>query len=154
MTVRRLLVGLVGFSLQLSVFSAGCSSQETGPAKPALPERVVAPGSIEDAISIVDLRTTNSLIEGSLVNNSDLEVKDVHLLVNHSFLWKNERNPGRNNPSRTEYYKVLKPIPPGATMAFEHHLDPPLPKRNDGRFVTSVEVTSFAEVGTRPQEEE
>lgn len=147
MKVRGLLVGLVGFSLQISMMSAGCSSRQPEPVEPLPPERVVAPGSVEDTISIVDLRTTEALIEGTLVNSSNREVKDVHLLVNHSFLWKNERNPGRNNPSRTEYYKVLKPIPPGATMAFEYRLDPPLPKRNDGSFMTTVEVTSFAEVG-------
>ena len=145
MKARGLLVALVGVPLLLA--DGGCSTKQPEQVEPPPPERVVAPGSVEDTIAIVNLQTSDSLIEGSLVNNSNRQIDEVHLLINHSFLWKNERNPGRNNPSRTEYYRVAKPIPAGTVMAFEYRPDPPLPKRTDGQFVTTVEVVSFAEIG-------
>jgi hypothetical protein len=125
---------------------AGCGSRQEK-AQPQMTERVVAPGSVEDTVSITNLKSTDALIEGTLVNSSSSAVNDVYLLINHSFLWKNERNPGRDNPSRTEYYKVAKPIPPSGAMRFEYRPSPPLPKRGDGKFVTTVEVVSFAEIG-------
>jgi hypothetical protein len=108
---------------------------------------VIAPGSPDESVTLTHVTTTEQLVTGTLTNNSNHQVDDVHLLINHSFLWKNERNPGRNNPSRTEYYRVAKPIPPGTSMTFEYRPDPPLPKRGDGKFMTNVEVMSFTEVG-------
>lgn len=134
-------------SLGFIVAAAGCQSRQPETVAPLPPDRVVAPGSPDDSVTISDIRTTNDLVEGTLTNHSSHDVNDVHLLINHSFLWKNERNPGRNNPSRTEYYRVAKPIPPGAAMTFQYRPDPPLPKRSDGTFMTSVEVVSFSEIG-------
>lgn len=137
---------VVGWSL-LTLALAGCGSRQPEKVEPQPAERVVARGSVEDSVSITDLRTSDALVQGTLVNSSDTQVNDIHLLVNHSFLWKNERNPGRNNPSRTEYYRVVKPIPPAGAMQFEYRPDPPLPKRTDGSFMTTVEVVSFFETG-------
>lgn len=137
----------VGFGLML--VTAGCGSRQPQEPEPLEPDRVIEPGSVEDSVSITNVKATDALVAGTLINNSEHEVNDVHLLVIHSFLWKNERNPGRNNPSRTEYYRVAKPIPAGAAMTFEYKPSPPLPKRSDGKFVTTVEVISFSEV--RPQ---
>jgi hypothetical protein len=114
------------------------------------PDQVIAPGSANQSVSLSNVKTSDQLITGTLTNASSRQIDDVHLLVNHSFLWKNERNPGRVNPSRTEYFRVAKPIPPGASMTFEYRPNTPLPKRKDGTFMTTVEVVSFAEIGQQP----
>ncbi len=144
---RQACVGVVGLCLSILTVGAGCRSRQPEPVEPLPPDRVVAPGSADESVTLSDVRASDQLITGTLTNGSNRQVDDVHLLVNHSFLWKNERNPGRNNPSRTEYYRVGKPIPPGASMSFEYHPDPPLPKRSDGAFMTTVEVVSFTEIG-------
>lgn len=138
-------VGILGVGILAA--SAGCKSRQPEQVDTLPPDRVIAPGSNDENVTLSNLKTSDQLITGTLTNNSDHQVDDVHLLVNHSFLWKNERNPGRNNPSRTEYYRVAKPIPAGASMSFEYRPNPPLPKRNDGKFMTTVEVVSFTEIG-------
>lgn len=145
--MRPRVAGCVVVTFALMIGPAGCSSQQPeNPAAPP-PARVVARGSAEQVVRIADLRVSDTLVEGTLVNNSDSQVDDVHLMVNHSFLWKNERKPGRNNPSRTEYYRLAKPVPPHGAVRFEYRPDPPLPRRNDGSFMTTVEVVSFSEIG-------
>jgi hypothetical protein len=133
-----------GLALLLAI--AGCGSRQPAETQPFEPERVIAPAAAEESVALANLRASETRIAGTVVNNSGREIDDVHLLVNHSFLWKNERNPGRNNPGRTDYYRLAKPIPPGASMSFEYKPSPPLPKRSDGKFVTSVEIMSFSEV--------
>lgn len=144
---RPFCVIVVFLAVGLLLTGGGCRSRQPEPVETLPPDRVIAPGSTEETVTLGNLKTSDQLITGTLTNNSNRQVEDVHLLVNHSFLWKNERNPGRNNPSRTEYYRVAKPIPPGASMTFDYRPDPPLPKRTDGTFMTTVEVVSFAEIG-------
>lgn len=143
---------IVGVGLMLAV--AGCGPRQPQEQEPLEAERVIDPGSAEDSVAITNVRASDTLVAGTLVNNSTREVAEVHLLVNHTFLWKNERNPGKNNPGRSDYYRVVKPIPPGAAMSFEYKPNPPLPKRSDGKYVTTIEVTSFSEVGGQPQPED
>jgi len=141
----RVVVGVL--TLGMLFANAGCKSRQPEQVEEMPPDRVVAPGSSDESVTLSDIKVTNQLVTGALTNNSNHVVDNVHLLVHHSFLWKNERNPGRNNPSRTEYYRVAKPIPAGATMSFEYRPNPPLPKRSDGTFMTTVEVVSFTEIG-------
>lgn len=145
--MRPVCVILIVVAVGMLSAGPGCRSRQPEPVETLPPDQVIAPGSAEETVTLSNLTTSDQLITGALTNHSTRQVEDVHLLVNHSFLWKNERNPGRNNPSRTEYYRVAKPIPPGASMTFEYRPDPALPQRADGTFMTTVEVVSFAEIG-------
>ena len=150
---RWMTTGFAIAGIGLMLAAAGCGARQPQE-EPLEPERVIEPGSAEDSVSITNVRASDTLVAGTLVNNSTRQVDEVHLLVNHMFLWKNERNPGKNNPGRTDYYRVVKPIPPGAALSFEYKPSPPLPKRSDGKYVTTIEVTSFSEVTGQPQPED
>ncbi len=97
-------------------------------------------------LSVKDVHTVDSKVTGKLVNHSSSTLRDVQLVIQHAWLWKNERHPGKDSPGRSEYYLVLNDIPPSGTVDFEYHADPPLAKRSDGHYETKVSVSSFTEV--------
>lgn len=86
-------------------------------------------------------------VRGRVVNQSGRLVKDVRLLIQHAWHWRDERNPGRDNPGRSAFYTVRTELEPGEAVPFEYRPSPPLPRRSDGYFRTKVEVVGFAEVG-------
>jgi hypothetical protein len=86
-------------------------------------------------------------VSGVLENASPRLLRDVRLLVRHTWLWSKERAPQRDNPGRAVYYVVPDDIPPDGSVSFTYQPDPPLPTRPDGHFETSVEVVGFTEVG-------
>ena len=98
-------------------------------------------------VQLEKLRLANGVVRGELVNSTAAEVSDVHLLIRYVWLWKNERNPGDDNPGRSEYDVVEGPIAPGARASFEHTPSPPLPvKRSDGRFQVEAVVVGLTQV--------
>jgi hypothetical protein len=119
----------------------------------AYPARAVPPdtlASTEEAAATVvarNLDVRGGVVSGVLVNNSRRLLRDVRLLVRHTWLWKDERAPRRDNPGRSEYYTVAGDLPAGGTLPFRYQPAPPLPARADGHFETSVEVVGFTEVG-------
>ncbi|MBI3785600.1 MAG: hypothetical protein HY270_19580 [Deltaproteobacteria bacterium] len=68
-------------------------------------------------------------------------------MIRHAWLWKNERHPGSDNPGRTDRYVVPGEVPAGGTLPFSYTIEPPLPNRSDGHFVTTVELVGLTEVG-------
>lgn len=107
-----------------------------------------APGlTAEEAVVVRNVIVTDGSVSGDLVNTSHHLVRDVRLLVRHTWLWANERSPGEDNPGRTAYATVHEDIPAGGSLPFTVRPDPPLPVRSDGRFETSVEVVGVTEIG-------
>jgi hypothetical protein len=86
---------------------------------------------------------------GVLSNGGARPVRDVRLLVRHTWLWKNERHPGppTDNPGRSSYYMVDGEVPPGGDLRFRYVPSPPLPVRTDGSFATTAEIVGFVEAG-------
>ena len=113
----------------------------------AAPETVTSGPEAAAVIGVSDLAAQNGVVSAVLVNRSRRLVKDVKLLVRHAWLWNNERHPGTDNPGRAEYYVARGQIPVGGSLPFTYHPQPPLPRRSDGRFTTTVEVVGFTEVG-------
>lgn len=89
----------------------------------------------------------DGVVTGVLVNRSTRLVRDVRLLVRHSWLWSHEFSPGEDSPGRVAYHVVPADIPPAGSVEFRYRPDPPLPDRSDGRFETSVEVVGLTEIG-------
>ena len=87
-----------------------------------------------------------SVISGTIINNSDKPVRDVGLRVRQEWLWNDELHPGPDSPGRTVPFTLHQEIAPHATAAFTIQI-PPLAPRSDGRFVTTLEITGFTEVG-------
>jgi hypothetical protein len=87
-----------------------------------------------------------SVVSGTVVNNSTKTVRDVGFRVRQEWLWNDELHPGPDSPGRTVPFTLHQEIAPHATAAFTIQI-PPLAPRSDGRFVTTLEVTGFTEVG-------
>ncbi|HEX7409937.1 MAG TPA: hypothetical protein VF515_20145, partial [Candidatus Binatia bacterium] len=73
-------------------------------------------------------------------------VRGVELLLRQTWLWNDERHPGTDSPGRTLPFTFRADIAPNASAPFTFQT-PPLAQRSDGRFVTTMDVISFSEVG-------
>jgi hypothetical protein len=113
----------------------------------AMADKVATSEEAASTASVRDIKISGDTVHGTIVNNSHRPLREVRLLIRHAWLWKNERNPGHDNPGRTEPYVVAEEIPAGGTKDFTYVISPPLPERSDGRFVTTVELVGFTEVG-------
>lgn len=110
--------------------------------------RTILTGSTEsDIIDVTDVQGSGNRVTATLVNNSGNRIRDIQLVIRHTFLWKNERAPGKDNPGRSEYFLVLGELAPNGKLAVEYQADPALPERTDGTFETSIEVAGFTEEG-------
>ncbi|MBI4516530.1 MAG: hypothetical protein HY699_12030 [Deltaproteobacteria bacterium] len=109
--------------------------------------QVITEERVAQQVVVRDLRVRAGAVSGLVVNNARKPLRDVRLLIRHQWIWKNERNPGPDNPGRVAYYTVHEEIPPDVSVAFKYRPNPPLPDRSDGHFETTVEVVGYSEVG-------
>jgi hypothetical protein len=115
---------------------------------PAAPPALVPAGQVARAVSLHDLvAQENGNFSAVLINDSSQPVRDVELLIVYSFLWKNERHPGDDDPGRSIYSTVREEMRPGEKLSVNFKPSPPLPARSDGRFVTSVSVVGLTQIG-------
>ncbi len=101
----------------------------------------------DDAVEVQSLRVKGDIVQGVLANKSSKNLRDVRLVIRHAWLWKNERNPGTNNPGRAEFFAFPGEITGGGSAPFQYRLKAPPPPRGDGKFITSAEVMSYTLVG-------
>ncbi|HXQ23470.1 MAG TPA: hypothetical protein VN812_17465 [Candidatus Acidoferrales bacterium] len=107
---------------------------------------VVPSSEAAQTIIINDLRVQGGSVSGTVVNKSSATVRRVELLLRQTWLWNNERHPGTDSPGRTLPFTFAADVAPTASAPFTFQT-PPLPQRSDGRFVTTMDVTGFTEVG-------
>jgi len=107
---------------------------------------VVAPSEAAQTIVINDLTVRDGSVSGTIVNKSSATVRGVELLLRQTWLWNNERHPGTDSPGRTLPFTLAGDVAPNASAPFAFQI-PPLAQRSDGRFVTTMDVTGFTEVG-------
>jgi hypothetical protein len=107
---------------------------------------VVPSSEASQEIVIRDVTATDSSVAGTVVNNSSKTFRSVVLLIRQEWLWNDERHPGTDSPGRTLSFILRQDIAPHTSASFNLQT-PPLARRPDGRFVTTVEVTDFSEVG-------
>lgn len=112
-------------------------------------EEILAP---QEATSVAELEGVKFLdadreVTGIVHNRSDLEIRDVRLLIRYSYHWPNEYKPGEASPSRAVFHTVPGAIPPGGRLEFRYR--PPLGELPpaQGAFEARVEVVGFVEVG-------
>ena len=116
------------------------------PGRAEIPE-VTSAREVRQTAVVQQVQTRDGMVSGVIANKSPRLLRDVKIMVRHTWLWSNERHPGDDSPGRTEYYMVPDAIPAGESAAFSYRLDTPLPERSDGHFVTEADVISFTEVG-------
>lgn len=109
-------------------------------------ETVITPTEANHELTVTDVRSHDGAISGVVVNKSAAAVRDVKLLIDDVWHWKNERHPGDASPGTAEFFTVPGEIPPGASQSFSYQ-GHRLPDRADGYFETQVSVDSFTEVG-------
>jgi hypothetical protein len=107
---------------------------------------VVQPSEAARTIVINDLNVQEGSISGTIVNKSSATVRGVELSLRQAWLWNDERHPGTDSPGRTLPFTLGADVAPNASAPFAFQT-PPLAQRSDGRFVTTMDVTGFSEVG-------
>lgn len=113
----------------------------------AQPPSLLSGREVVDIVDVADVTVRDGAVSGVLINRSSRVLRDVRLLIRHAWVWKDERQPGEDNPGFAAYYVVRDTILPGGRLRFTHTPSSPLPRRTDGHFETSVEVVGFEEVG-------
>ena len=107
---------------------------------------VVSSSQAAQTIVINDLTVRDNVVSGTIVNKSAATLREVELLVRQTWLWEPERHPGTDDPGRTLPFMLGADVAPNTSAPFTFST-PPLPQRSDGRFITTMEVTGFTEVG-------
>ena len=108
--------------------------------------RVVPSSEAAQTIVINDLTVKDDSVSGTVVNKSSATVRGVELLLRQVWQWKDERHPGTDSPGRALPFTLGGDVAPNASAPFTFNT-PGLPERSDGRFVTTMEVIGFSEVG-------
>ena len=131
---------------QAKLTEAARKAEEARKQKDAVPNLL----SQEDVGRVASLRnimsTEGGEVSGEVVNNTKQTLRDVRLQILYSWRWKNEYQPGKDDPGRATYYVLNQEIPPGQTLRFNYKPSPPLAAREDGQFDISVKVAGFAQV--------
>jgi hypothetical protein len=107
---------------------------------------VVRSAEAAETIVINDLIVHEGSVSGTVVNKSSATVRGVDLLLRQTWMWNNERHPGTDSPGRTLPFTLRGDVAPNASAPFTFQT-PPLDQRSGGRFVTTMDVTGFSEVG-------
>lgn len=104
-------------------------------------EEEIAPIVVLEHSAIKD-----GIVQGLVRNKSDHPVREVQLFIRYTWLWDDERHPGKIDPGTSTYYTLKETIEPRSTVNFVYRPSPPLPKIAGGRFLTSVKIAGFTEV--------
>lgn len=141
---RSPLAALRAPGVALCLIASACSPAFSDSGSGA-PTDLVGKKDVANAIVVSDVHASLDQVTGKLVNHTATPLRDVQLMFQHTWLWNDERHPGKDNPGRTEFYLVMESVPANGEISFEYHPNPPLAKRTDGRFETRVEVLGFTE---------
>jgi len=107
----------------------------------------VSDAGVSRDVAVRDVSSGPDGVTGVLVNRTDTTVRNVQLLVRHSWVWNNERHPGEDSPGESYYTTVPNDIPPGGSVRFTYR--PPGgvdSNETGGHFATDVQVTGFTQV--------
>jgi len=110
------------------------------------PATLLDAAKVPEAVAIRNLVVKEGAVSGELVNRSSRALRDVQLLIRHTWHWIDELHPGKDSPGTAVYFTVEKEIAPGGAVPFAYKPASPLPSRPDGYFEISVSVAGFSEV--------
>jgi hypothetical protein len=101
---------------------------------------------VAQTVVIADLVVLENSVTGTAVNKSWATIRELKLALHQEWHWSDEHHPGFDSPGRVLAFTLEEDILPQTNASFRF-VTPPLPRRSDGRFVTSMHVTGFTEVG-------
>lgn len=104
------------------------------------------PEPAEEVLAVRGLERDGNAIRGMAVNQSGEELRDVAILIQYYWLWRDEFDPEPSrDPSFAVYHQLEQPIAPGEHVTFSYR--PPAQKaardREDGTFDILVSAGSF-----------
>jgi hypothetical protein len=115
--------------------------------KPSFSQTVTSQQQAGSVVAIDKVTVQEGTVTGEIRNMSKNTVRDVQLFIRYTWLWANERHPGKDSPSAAFYPTMTGEIAPGGSMPFKFTPSPPLAKRTDGKFeAPSVAIAGFAQV--------
>ena len=101
------------------------------------------------ALSFEKLDVSPAKVSGVIANKTPHTIKDVQLMIQYHWLWKDERNPGHDSPGKTVIIPLNEQLEPGESQPFSYTPQFSLPSRNDGYFLPEVDVAAFTTVVQR-----
>ena len=109
-------------------------------------QHIRSPEEIRRILTIEKLSVQDGVVSGEVRNVSSRTVRDVQLFVRHTWLWDDERHPGKVDPGTSTFQTLQQEIPPGGTARFSFTQSPPLAKAAGGHFVSTVSIAGFTEI--------
>jgi hypothetical protein len=109
-------------------------------------ETVLSSQDASGALSFEKLDVNPSKISGVIANKTPHTIKDVQLMIQYHWLWKDERNPGQDSPGSTVIIPLKEQLEPGELQPFSYTPQFSLPSRDDGYFMPEVDVAAFTTV--------
>ena len=114
---------------------------------PAVRSRMIRSDEETARILIIEkFAVQDGVVSGEVRNKSLHALRDVQLFIRYTWLWDDERHPGKIDPGTSAYHTLNETIPPGDKIAFTFKPSPPLPKIAGGRFETSAKIAGFTEI--------
>lgn len=121
-----------------------------GAARGGPPPEIVSSSDASDVLAVQQVSAqADGTVSGVLVNRSSDKLRDVKLLVEYAWLWKNEKRPGTDDPSFAGSL-AAGDVPAGQTAPFTYRPSKALPARSDGSFQVTVQVVGFTREKKRP----
>lgn len=96
--------------------------------------------------TVQNLAVKEGAVSGEIMNTSSRTLRDVQLLIRHTWLWNNEMKPGEDSASDAVFYTVEGDIPAGGSKPFSYRSSTPSASRSDGRYETTVSVAGYSEI--------
>ena len=112
----------------------------------AFPQTVSTRQEIARILVLENVKVQNGIVSGVIRNRSPHTVRNVELFIRYTWLWDDERHPGKVDPGTSTIYTLRQEIPPGGTARFTFTPSPPVPRIRGGQFDTSVSVAGFTEI--------
>jgi len=131
---RKQLIGVLASALMLLLVS------------PAESQKVRSDEEIAPIVVLEQIAIDDGIVQGQVRNKSDHAVRELQLFMRYTWLWDDERHPGKTDPGTSTYYTLPDTLQPNSTVKFVYKPSPPLPKIAGGRFVTSVKIAGFTEI--------
>jgi hypothetical protein len=112
----------------------------------AVAQSLESTARLDAQVDLRDVAVSGNQATGTVVNRSRNEVRDVVVMVNRAWVWRDERNPGPINPGGTYYFTLPTAVPAGGSAKFTFDLPPVDAPADLGSFQSSVAIQGYTEV--------
>ena len=109
----------------------------------ALGQVVTVSEQAEKTLTIKNVTLAESRLLGEITNHSENRVKDISLMVQNSWRWKDGCIPEIEAPLKAVLLQLQKDLLPGETATFSYVISLPRSIDEKGHLVTDVSVAGF-----------